>query len=470
MPSDLVAASDEQLVGASRRGDRAAFEQIVRRYQAMISGLIYAGCGDLHQSEDLAQETFVVAWQKLAALREPGRLAAWLGQIARHRLADALRRRRGAMVPLSGHDRADRAAQDAGRADALNQEQRERLWRALSQLACPYRRTLVLYYRQGKSVAAVAAAMDTSQANVRQRLARGREMLREQIVGQVEQDLERSRPGVDFSLAVMAGLPLAAQEGALAIAGKSASAAKGAGLLGPMLMGLPGLIAIGVGISASREQIRQAQLPVERRLVVKWTAFIWLVMAGFVAVQCGFDAIARRMGWGPLLAAWIRVSLWLVLVILAAPPTVWASRRRAVLRRQAGLPAATPQWIPRRFERLEPLLAGLTLASIVGCFVYFPLNADDWIGAALLVALGLALTISAPLLLRGRSWDGRLRVMLAETGIAVCGIMVLFNWRLYWWLGALDRDPARLARLHEPRGPPAPQRLWVCAGDLHYGS
>src|SRR5690349_18218535 len=80
--------SDCELVVASRQGDRNAFGQIVRRYQGLISGLIYSACGNLAASEDIAQETFLAAWKSLSGLREPQKLRAWLCQIARHRMLD----------------------------------------------------------------------------------------------------------------------------------------------------------------------------------------------------------------------------------------------------------------------------------------------------------------------------------------------------------------------------------------------
>src|SRR5436190_14560990 len=89
-----VAQADVDLVAASRQGNRDAFGQIVRRYQGLISGLIYSGCGDLCASEDIAQETFLAAWKSLSGLREPEKLPAWLCQIARHRMLD--QRREGA--------------------------------------------------------------------------------------------------------------------------------------------------------------------------------------------------------------------------------------------------------------------------------------------------------------------------------------------------------------------------------------
>src|SRR5580704_5048573 len=86
-----ISTSDAELITASRNGNREAFGQIVRKYQSMISGLIYAACGDLHRSEDIAQETFISAWKSLSGLRDAAKLPGWLCQIARRRLADQSR-------------------------------------------------------------------------------------------------------------------------------------------------------------------------------------------------------------------------------------------------------------------------------------------------------------------------------------------------------------------------------------------
>ena len=83
--------SDADLVSESLSGDRDAFGQIVERYQTLISSLAYCATGNLSQSEDLAQETFVTAWKQLADLREPEKLRSWLCRISRNLTYDALR-------------------------------------------------------------------------------------------------------------------------------------------------------------------------------------------------------------------------------------------------------------------------------------------------------------------------------------------------------------------------------------------
>ena len=90
IPTNMLSAAqrdDTELVTASLAGDRDAFGQIVSRYQALICSLAYSATGSVRQSEDLAQETFVNAWQNLGQLRETSKLRSWLCGILRHRIS-----------------------------------------------------------------------------------------------------------------------------------------------------------------------------------------------------------------------------------------------------------------------------------------------------------------------------------------------------------------------------------------------
>src|SRR5205814_8839954 len=91
-PAPTSAVDDRGLVSLALKGDRDAFAAIVQRYQSTICALTYAGCGDLHQSEDLAQETFLAAWKNLRDLKDPALLRAWLRGIARNILHSAQRK------------------------------------------------------------------------------------------------------------------------------------------------------------------------------------------------------------------------------------------------------------------------------------------------------------------------------------------------------------------------------------------
>ena len=83
--------TDEQLWRLACEGDREAFTGIVRRYQCLICSITYSGCGALGIAEDMAQETFITAWNELKDLREPNRLRQWLCGIARNIAVNAVR-------------------------------------------------------------------------------------------------------------------------------------------------------------------------------------------------------------------------------------------------------------------------------------------------------------------------------------------------------------------------------------------
>lgn len=74
--------ADLELVLRSRRGDAAAFEELVRQYQHMIHALTYRLTGSLADAEDLAQETFLRAYGQLAGFRGQARFSTWLYRIA----------------------------------------------------------------------------------------------------------------------------------------------------------------------------------------------------------------------------------------------------------------------------------------------------------------------------------------------------------------------------------------------------
>ncbi len=239
----LTVISDDLLWQQSRDGDRDAFGRIVERYRSLICSLAYSACGNLSRSEDLAQETFVAAWQKLGELREPAKLRAWLCGIVRNLAANAARRelRRGG--PAESLDAvAEAPSLDADpSAQAVSEEEAQLLWRSLAGLPETYREPMVLFYRQGQSVAEVADALELSEDAVKQRLSRGRALLRDELATVVESTLTRTRPGAAFTVAVMVALPMISASTASAALTAGAVASSGAGTAGKGILAKVGL-------------------------------------------------------------------------------------------------------------------------------------------------------------------------------------------------------------------------------------
>jgi RNA polymerase sigma factor (sigma-70 family) len=194
----------QKLIQASVRGDQRAFGKIVDAYQGAVSAMAYSVCGDFSQSEDLAQETFVIAWQKLPHLRKRESLSAWLCGIARNLARDWLRKKAKApSVSLESVAEPAHPEED----EPTRRERSETVWAALQAIPENYREPLVLFYRKDLSIRDIAEALELSEDCVKQRLSRGRKMLRAEVAKMVEDTLEDARPGKGFTAGVLATLP-----------------------------------------------------------------------------------------------------------------------------------------------------------------------------------------------------------------------------------------------------------------------
>ncbi|MFN0249276.1 MAG: sigma-70 family RNA polymerase sigma factor [Kofleriaceae bacterium] len=202
-----IVTSDADLLEASRRGEHSAFGALVERYQGVVCAVSYSRTRDQALSEDVAQETFLAAWQQLDQLREAGRLRSWLCGIAKN-LASKARKRRVREVPSDGV--ADHEPARGDPFDALDAAQSEALvGDALGRVPEKYRDVLVLYYREQKPIAEVAEMLGITEAAALQRLARGRQYLADGVQSLVERSL-RALPKKSLVASVVAALPLIA--------------------------------------------------------------------------------------------------------------------------------------------------------------------------------------------------------------------------------------------------------------------
>jgi len=264
---------DAELVSESLSGNRDAFGQIVTRYQSLICSLGYSATGSLSQSEDLAQETFITAWKQLATLREPEKLRAWLCGVARNLINNSLRRhgrepshRAESLEEISeSHSTEPQPIEQT-----ISNEEAAILWRSLERIPEIYREPLVLFYREHQSVEAVAQNLELTEDAVKQRLSRGRKLLHEEVLAFVEGMLEKTSPGKNFTLGVLAALPMGIASAKAATVG-TALAKGGAAAKGVMTVSsLGGLFAMFGGAYVSlRAQADDSKSPRERQFMLQ---------------------------------------------------------------------------------------------------------------------------------------------------------------------------------------------------------
>jgi RNA polymerase sigma-70 factor (ECF subfamily) len=165
----LVRKEDDSLVRAAQKGDQVAFGRLFERYTALVHGVLLARLGKA-DADDLTQEVFLVALEKLPALAEPGAFGAWLATIARNRALDLLRSR-----PPEGEMPPDLPSFDPRRAEA------EQVLEIIRQLPEAYREPLVLRLVEGMTGPEIAARTGLSSDSVRVNLHRGMKLLRERM-------------------------------------------------------------------------------------------------------------------------------------------------------------------------------------------------------------------------------------------------------------------------------------------------
>jgi len=98
-----MSETDAALVVRARDGDRAAFEDLVRRTARLVFARLYLDTGRSDRAEDLLQETFLLAFRSLRRLTDPARFRPWLLTIAHNVLIDDARKatRQKRLAPLS---------------------------------------------------------------------------------------------------------------------------------------------------------------------------------------------------------------------------------------------------------------------------------------------------------------------------------------------------------------------------------
>ena len=175
---------DAGLVRAAQGGDPRAFTEIVRRYQRAVYRVAYALTRNASDADDLAQETFVRAYQALGRFRVGEPLYPWLGRIATN-LAFSLfrRRKRRPETPLEPlveagqqwgveDDPADRVAAD---------ERTQMIEEAFALLKPEHQAILALRVVEEQSYEAIAATLGIPAGTVMSRLSRARAELRARV-------------------------------------------------------------------------------------------------------------------------------------------------------------------------------------------------------------------------------------------------------------------------------------------------
>jgi RNA polymerase sigma-70 factor, ECF subfamily len=178
-----VADSDSRLVERARAGDARAFGELVRRHLKAAHAVALGVLGNPADAEDVCQDAFLAALERLEECRDPSRFAAWLLRIVRNRALNARESRalrQGEPLDEAAGVASAAKGDDPGR-EAERSELRDRLLAALAGLPPAQREVVLLHDLEGWRHREIADLLGTSEGATRVRLHEARRALRARL-------------------------------------------------------------------------------------------------------------------------------------------------------------------------------------------------------------------------------------------------------------------------------------------------
>jgi RNA polymerase sigma-70 factor (ECF subfamily) len=211
LTAKAVASDDLDLVHASKNGDVAAFEQLVKRYDRKLFRIAQHVTHSREDAEDAVQEAFLKTYQHLGEFREDSKFSTWLIRITLNQSLMKVRKQQRTIRDVSLEENC-LAGEDIVPMEVIDwapdpeqlyraSELRDILIKALTELRPVLRAVFVLRDVEGFSTAETAEVLHLSQTAVKARLWRGRLQLRECLNRYFRKEPESARvelnPGLD---------------------------------------------------------------------------------------------------------------------------------------------------------------------------------------------------------------------------------------------------------------------------------
>ncbi|MDE0481920.1 MAG: sigma-70 family RNA polymerase sigma factor [Candidatus Poribacteria bacterium] len=177
---------DAELIQRTLAGDNNAFSELVKKYQKQVHALAWRKVGDFHTAEDITQDTFLKAYQRLHTLKEPQRFAGWLYVIATRRCLAWFRKKRlqkqaleNVGTPATNKDAYSRHVAEE-QAKTVDKEQQEVVKKLLETLQESDRTVITLHYFGEMTCEEMSEFLGVSANTIKSRLRRARNRLKKE--------------------------------------------------------------------------------------------------------------------------------------------------------------------------------------------------------------------------------------------------------------------------------------------------
>ncbi|MCO7125301.1 RNA polymerase sigma factor SigW [Sporolactobacillus shoreicorticis] len=182
--------SEKRLIKKIRKGDQQAFAELVERYKNSVFAICLRMVGNAQEAEDLSQEAFIRAYNRIDQYDHDRKFSTWLFRIATNLSIDFLRRRKNnvsldAVVPGTEGLSLNTMLPDEGEQpedQMVRKETEEMVQEQIKRLPDKYRSAIVLKYIEDLSLKEISEIMEIPVGTVKTRIHRGREMLRKNMI------------------------------------------------------------------------------------------------------------------------------------------------------------------------------------------------------------------------------------------------------------------------------------------------
>lgn len=193
---------ESELIKKAKKGDIAAFEELVRLHEKKVYTIAYKYMGNYEDAGDITQETFIKAYQVIETFRGEASFGTWVYRIAANKALDELRKRKKFQITSleeeieleAGSVSKEIAAEDVTPEEYyLQQETGQYLQQLLNEMREEYKVVIIMREVEGRTYEEIAKALDCSLGTVKSRLSRARNHLKEKIMQDRREQLRYGR-------------------------------------------------------------------------------------------------------------------------------------------------------------------------------------------------------------------------------------------------------------------------------------
>lgn len=181
MIKDYSKLDDYEVIKSCLEGDKDCFSVLVERYKNLVYSVILRMTNNSEEANDLAQEVFIKVYKNLDKYYPSFKFSTWIIRITTNHVIDYRRKKRAETVPIEDME-FGLTTGSTPEDEVLKKETNVTLERLILKLPNMYRIPIVLYHMEGLSYQEIADSMNISLSKVKNRIFRGRKMLRDDLI------------------------------------------------------------------------------------------------------------------------------------------------------------------------------------------------------------------------------------------------------------------------------------------------